>query len=315
MISFEYYKIFYYVGKYKNFTKAARKLQTSQSAVSHAIQNLEHQLGCRLFSRSSRGVEFLPEGERLYEYVRLGCEQFFRGEQMIAEAVSLEKGTISISTTETAFLCCLSEILENFHKKKPGVRFRLMNAATSLEAIRAAEEGGYDFAAVPTPVAVPKGLEQITLMEFTDKLMVGSQYAFLAGKTISLKELSGYPFLCLREGTASREYFQELFDAHQVPMHVDIEAATNDMVIPLVKSNLGIGFTPGPVAKQAADREDIYEVHLLEELKPRHILLIFSEKRHMSLAAEEFRRYVRGLSLTGEYNKCGNMPCSRDDLL
>ena len=106
-INFEYYKVFYYVGKFKNFTRAARELQTSQSAVSHAVQNLESQLGCQLFARSSRGVECLPEGERLYEYVRRGSEQFFRGEEMIAESVSLERGVVSISTTETAFMCCL----------------------------------------------------------------------------------------------------------------------------------------------------------------------------------------------------------------
>ena len=30
-INFENYKVFYYVGKFKNFTRAARELQTSQS--------------------------------------------------------------------------------------------------------------------------------------------------------------------------------------------------------------------------------------------------------------------------------------------
>ena len=291
-INFEYYKVFYYVGKFKNFTRAARELQTSQSAVSHAVQNLESQLGCQLFARSSRGVEFLPEGERLYEYVRRGCEQFFRGEEMIAESVSLERGVVSISTTETAFMCCLSAILEDFHTRRPGVRFRLMNASTSREAVRAVEEGSYDFAAVPTPVALQKGMGQICLLEFTDKLIVGSQYRALAGGELSLKGLSAYPFLCLSEGTAAREYFQRLFDAHGLPMHVEIEAATNDMVIPLVRSNLGVGFTPGPLAEAAIREGDVYEVRLREKLEPRQILLVCGGGRRMSLASAEFGRYV-----------------------
>ena len=40
-INFEYYKIFYYVAKYCNFTKAARALGNSQPNVTRAMNNLE----------------------------------------------------------------------------------------------------------------------------------------------------------------------------------------------------------------------------------------------------------------------------------
>lgn len=59
-----------------NFTKAAEALDTSQSSISHTINTLEYQLGRRLFMRSNRRIDFPAEGERLYYYVREGCEQF-----------------------------------------------------------------------------------------------------------------------------------------------------------------------------------------------------------------------------------------------
>lgn len=43
-INFEYYKIFYYVAKYCNFTKAARALGNSQPNVTRAMNNLEQQI-------------------------------------------------------------------------------------------------------------------------------------------------------------------------------------------------------------------------------------------------------------------------------
>ena len=46
--NFEYYKVFYYVSKYENLTKAAAVLKTSQPAVTRTIHNLENVLGCRL---------------------------------------------------------------------------------------------------------------------------------------------------------------------------------------------------------------------------------------------------------------------------
>lgn len=54
--SFDYYRTFYYVAKYKNFTRAATMLLSSQPSVTRSIQNLESELGCRLFIRSRHGV-------------------------------------------------------------------------------------------------------------------------------------------------------------------------------------------------------------------------------------------------------------------
>ena len=65
-ISFEYYKIFYYVAKYENITKAAMVLKSSQPNVTRIIHILEDQLDCRLFLREPRGLKLTEEGKRLY---------------------------------------------------------------------------------------------------------------------------------------------------------------------------------------------------------------------------------------------------------
>ena len=51
--NFEYYKVFYYVAKYENLTKASSVLKTSQPAVTRTIHNLENELGCRLFTEAN----------------------------------------------------------------------------------------------------------------------------------------------------------------------------------------------------------------------------------------------------------------------
>ena len=63
-VDWEYYKIFYYVAKYQNFTKAARVLGNNQPNITHSMNRLESQLNCVLFIRSNRGVQarttFMP---------------------------------------------------------------------------------------------------------------------------------------------------------------------------------------------------------------------------------------------------------------
>ena len=65
-VDWDYYKIFYYVAKYQNFTKAARVLGSNQPNITHTMNKLEDQLHCVLFIRSNRGVTLTPEGENLY---------------------------------------------------------------------------------------------------------------------------------------------------------------------------------------------------------------------------------------------------------
>ena len=68
-ISFEYYKVFYYVAKYKKISSAAEELFVSQSAVTQTIQKLEEQLGGNLFVRTKTGIELTEIGNKLYNSI------------------------------------------------------------------------------------------------------------------------------------------------------------------------------------------------------------------------------------------------------
>ena len=48
-VSYDYYRIFYYVAKYGSFTRAASILMNSQPNITRTIANLEKELDCRLF--------------------------------------------------------------------------------------------------------------------------------------------------------------------------------------------------------------------------------------------------------------------------
>ena len=55
-INYEYYKVYYYVGKYRNITKAAQALGGSQPNVTRVIKLLEDALGCQLLLPDLRNI-------------------------------------------------------------------------------------------------------------------------------------------------------------------------------------------------------------------------------------------------------------------
>ena len=65
-VPYDYYRIFYYVAQHKSFTKAAEALGNNQPNITRCMNNLEQDLGCKLFVRTNHGVSLTPEGQRLY---------------------------------------------------------------------------------------------------------------------------------------------------------------------------------------------------------------------------------------------------------
>lgn len=55
------------VARERSFTRAAAKLGTSQSSMSHTIMQLEARLGVRLLTRTTRSVAPTEAGERLFQ--------------------------------------------------------------------------------------------------------------------------------------------------------------------------------------------------------------------------------------------------------
>ena len=279
--NFEYYKIFYYVAKYENLTKAATALKTSQPAVTRTIHKLEGELGCRLFTRSKTGMKLTPEGRTFYGYVAAGCAQFFKGENDLSNLISLENGTIYISATETALHCYLFQAMEEFNSLYPNVRFKILNNSTT-ESVNAVKEGKVDLAFVSANLQVAKPLRMKILRKYRDILIAGMRFEELkAGKEeLSLKELVSYPWISL---TAE----------NGLTFAPDMELATTDMILPAVRHNLGLGFIPAEFADAELKSGQVFEIKVKEKLPERNIVLIYDMEYPQSIAAKEFQKFLK----------------------
>lgn len=292
--NFEYYKIFYYVAKYENLTKAATALKTSQPAVTRTIHKLEGELGCRLFTRSKTGMKLTPEGRTFYGYVAAGCAQFFKGENDLSNLISLENGTIYISATETALHCYLFQAMEEFNSLYPNVRFKILNNSTT-ESVNAVKEGKVDLAFVSANLQVAKPLRMKILRKYRDILIVGMRFEELkAGKEeLSLKELVSYPWISLTAETITRRFLNEYFEKNGLTFAPDMELATTDMILPAVRHNLGLGFIPAEFADAELKSGQVFEIKVKEKLPERNIILIYDMEYPQSIAAKEFQKFLK----------------------
>ena len=288
-ITYDYYRIFYYVAKYKSLSKAADILMNSQPNITKFMKNLESQLGCRLFIRSNRGVSLTPEGEKLYAHVAIAYEQLKAAELELANDKSLQSGIITIGASETALHGILLPILNDFHKTYPGIRLCISNHSTP-QAIEALKNGMVDFALVTTPTDAKKPLKETSLKVFQEILIGSSQYAFLTKEPHHLSELTKYPLICLGKDTKTYEFYTRLYLEHGLVLKPDTEAATTDQLLPMIKNNLGIGFIPESFAKDALKAQEVFSIPLLDPIPKRSICFVEDQSRPLSIAANALKQ-------------------------
>ena len=235
-VDWEYYKIFYYVAKYQNFTRAARVLGNNQPNITHAMNRLESQLNCVLFIRSNRGVTLTPEGEMLYSRIASAAVQIQDAEEELSASATLEHGTISISATETALNIYLSEKLRAFHNNFPGIRLRISNHSTP-QAVQAVKNGEVDFAIVSTPAEVDPGLKMVELKSFYEVLVGGKTFTALASQNLSLKELTNYPLISLSDESMTRSFYRQLFLDHDAELEhaYEVSRMTDETISSMVQ--------------------------------------------------------------------------------
>jgi len=290
-ISYDYYRIFYHVAKYKSITQAAVVLLSNQPNVTRTIKNLEDALGCTLFIRSRKGVQLTPEGERLYSHISAAFEQIQLGEEELALERSLGSGVVSIASSETALHCLLMPVLRQYRTSHPGVKIRVSNHSTP-QAMTALKNGVADLAVVTTPMDSVDLIRKTVIKEFRETAVCGDAYAHLAEGEHSLEEISQYPVICLDGKTKTYEFYSRFFFENGLQLRVDIEAATADQILPMVKNDLGIGFVPEKFICLEGENCGIHRICLKEQIPPRQLCILKRRDHSLSLAAKELERMI-----------------------
>lgn len=291
-VTYDYYRIFYYVAKYHSFTRAAHILMNSQPNITRAMNNLEQELGCTLFLRSHRGVTLTPEGEKLFARVQIAQEQFQAAEEELASDKNLSRGNVSLGVSEIALHCLLLPVLRKFHLTYPGVHIRITNCSAP-QAVSAVKSGQMEFAVITMPEGQDKELRKLPLVEVQDILVAGPHFRELQGRTLSLKEAAQYPLICLGKDTKTFEFYNHLFADHGLVLEPDIEVAATDQILPLVKNDLGLGFLPGALAEEAIEKGEVFQIRLSEIIPDRHICMVWDPKRPVGIAARELEKMIR----------------------
>ena len=158
-------KIFFEACNEKSFTKAAKKLYISQSAVSIQIKKLEYTLGLQLIERNSKNFKLTFAGKELFKMSQDVFEKISRMENEMKKILQYKKGKISIGATHNIGEPVLPRIMIEFRKNNPEIEFDLyIKNRESL--VKHLKEGTVDIALMEEFFIEDKEIKVIETEEF-----------------------------------------------------------------------------------------------------------------------------------------------------
>lgn len=290
-ISYDYYRVFYYVAKYKSFTGAAKALLNNQPNVTRMMKKLEEELGCTLFVRQRHGIVLTPEGEKLYAHVSVAFEHILCGEKEIARDKSLQSGIVTVAASEIALHCVLLPVLKTFRKSYPGIRIRISSQST-LQAVDVLKKGLADFAIVTGPFELPAGMGSEILRSVQEVPVCSTAFPLTTGAVLTGEQIKNCPLIGLGEQTVSFSFYSDVFGKMGLSYKPDVEAATADQILPMVKSDLGIGFVPIDFLEKE-NMQNLAILSIKPDIPARNICLLKRKGISLSIAASELERQIK----------------------
>jgi len=124
-LDWDYFRVFTTVAREGSYTRAARRLAITQSAVSRRIARLEKAIGARLFDRRTRGVDLTSEGTRLLNYANGAELMLARGVGSVRESANRIEGDCKVLSGDGLGAYWMPRFFAPFLQRNPNIGLKL----------------------------------------------------------------------------------------------------------------------------------------------------------------------------------------------
>ena len=292
-MNIRYLEILEAVEQTGTFTGAAKKLQLTQSAVSHAIAELERQAGTALFDRLPRGVCLTHCGATLLEEAQGILTASRHLDRRIGH---LEECTpIHIVSSITIASVLLPHILNRLKHTFPSLQItvRVTTARSAMEILKSGEADIAFWEGME-----PQGAFRTILLE-TYKLRAACAPTFpLPKKAVSPRQLCTLPLLLREPGSSVRDTLDSTLSLAHQKAYPLWESVNTFALIKAAEAGLGITILPEILLADSLAHHNLRLVKLAGMEMENRMLAVLHENKHITHPLQIILDTLAALSLS-----------------
>jgi DNA-binding transcriptional LysR family regulator len=273
-----------------NISKASKRLNIAQPALSRQMKQLEDNLGVQLFERGSRRIKLTEAGQLMRERVEQILELVEGTMNEITELNSGAAGTISIGTVTTSGAILLPNLIDRFHDLYPNVTFQLWEG-DGFRILELLDKGIIEVGIIRAPLDSDI-YESITLPD--EPLVIAMKQDCSYGedpKNIRLIELANQPLIVpIRWKSMFVEW------CSKAGFKPNIVCLCDGIIMNILFAKMGIGIALVPKSTEGliADSALTYKT-IVEPTVSTQTVIVWLRNRRLSASSKHFIDLIRDL--------------------
>lgn len=267
-----------------SFTKAAEKLNYTQSAISRMIRDLEEDWNLTLLERNHTGATLTPDGMLILQHARNLFQAYENLQQRVNEIHGLQCGLIRIGTFSSVATHWLPPIIREFKRAYPAIEYELL-LGDYAEIEQWIAEGRVDCGFVRIP----------TLQKFETQLLekerllvvLPEHHKLVSASRVPLRALEDNTFILLERGINAE--IKELFQQNGMDVHAHFTTWDDYAIMSMIECGLGISILPELILRRVSFKVVAKE---LDVPAFRSIGLAVRSMRDRPLVVRKFMEYL-----------------------
>jgi DNA-binding transcriptional LysR family regulator len=294
-ITLRQFRYFIAVAETGSVASASRMLSIAQSALTKSMHELEHELGARLFERSSRGMQLTPRGHRFLAAARkvIASVADATRERAADDGAAGLTGVLSMGVTSLVAGYYLSDLLSRFRRGCPQVEvFVTEDEPQYLEHLLI--NGELDVAIMlSSALSEPQALVAETLTRSPSRVWLPANHALVAKDELTLADCAPCDQVVL-EADRIDELMAAVWSRHRLEPRVILRTSSLEAVRSLVGAGAGIAVLPDFLYRPwTLDAEHVDVRPLRDALPTVDVGLVWRRGSGLKPAAGEFIEMAR----------------------
>jgi DNA-binding transcriptional LysR family regulator len=241
-------RYFVAVGEEQHYGRAASRLRVAQPALSRQIQDLEAEVGFKLFERLPRGVKLSAAGKQFLQDARRILQEVNEAAGRAGRVARGLSGTLRVGFAENAsWRGVVPHSFRRFREQQPDAELQLQPAA-SLEQLEAIRSGRLDAGFVNFMPKSDLDLDQLPVAIHHVELAAPKRHALTKLKKLRLRDLTDVPFVWFPRWANPAFYDRLMHECYRGGLkspRIVQEGLNEATILSLVSSGLGVGWVVG----------------------------------------------------------------------
>ena len=234
-------EVFYYVAKFRSFSKAAEALLLTQPTISGHIKALEESLTLVLFDRLGREVTLTQAGEVLYNYAKRLLSVKTAAVQALQELQGGVSGELLVGSSSTPGQYVLPPILGHFKRQYPDITV-VLPITDTMDTIERIVHGDLELGIVGAWVQHAQVIYE-RFVEDELVLAVAHNHPWAQQGLVPLEALAMQPFIQRERGSGSRLVMEQTLKQHgfePATLRTVAEMGSTEAIKQGIKAGIGI---------------------------------------------------------------------------